>query len=76
MAFTYNSQEKRWYNNGQRIRLGNRIKNSDGSYLQLNSDVTSTKLYDDKTKRFTRGANNKLLVNSQDMDNIKHKHDF
>ena len=59
MAFTYNSQEKRWYNNGQRINLGNRIKNSDGSYLQLNSDGTSTKLYDDKTKRFTRGANNK-----------------
>lgn len=76
MAFTYNSQEKRWYNNGQRIRLGNRIKNSDGSYLQLNSDGTSTKLYDDKTKRFTRGANNKLLVNRQDMDNIKAQHVF
>ena len=76
MAFTYNSQEKRWYNNGQRIRLGNRIKNSDGSYLQLNSDGTSTKLYDDKTKRFTRGVNNKLLVNRQDMDNIKAQHVF
>lgn len=76
MAFTYNNQEKRWYNNGQRIRLGNRIKNSDGSYLQLNSDGTSTKLYDDKTKRFTRGANNKLLVNRQDMDNIKAQHVF
>ena len=76
MAFTYNSQEKRWYNNGQRIRLGNRIKNSDGSYLQLNSDGTSTKLYDDKTKRFTRGADNKLLVNRQDMDNIKAQHVF
>lgn len=76
MAFTYNSQEKRWYNNGQRIRLGNRIKNSDRSYLQLNSDGTSTKLYDDKTKRFTRGANNKLLVNRQDMDNIKAQHVF
>ncbi len=76
MAFTYNSQEKRWYNNGQRINLGNRIKNSDGSYLQLNSDGTSTKLYDDKTKRFTRGANNKLLVNRQDMDNIKAQHVF
>lgn len=76
MAFTYNSQEKRWYNNGQRIRLGNRIKNSDGSYLQLNSDGTSTKLYDDNTKRFTRGANNKLLVNRQDMDNIKAQHVF
>lgn len=76
MAFTYNSQEKRWYNNGQRIRLGNRIKNSDGSYLQLNSDGTSTKLYDDKTKRFTRGTNNKLLVNRQDMDNIKAQHVF
>lgn len=76
MAFTYNSQEKRWYNNGQRIKLGNRIKNSDGSYLQLNSDGTSTKLYDDKTKRFTRGANNKLLVNRQDMDNIKAQHVF
>lgn len=76
MAFTYNSQEKRWYNNGQRIRLGNRIKNSDGSYLQLNSDGTSTKLYDDKTKRFTRDANNKLLVNRQDMDNIKAQHVF
>lgn len=76
MAFTYNSQEKRWYNNGQRIRLGNRIKNSDGSYLQLNSDGTSTKLYDDKTKKFTRGADNKLLVNRQDMDNIKAQHVF
>lgn len=76
MAFTYNSQEKRWYNNGQRIRLGNRIKNSDGSYLQLNSDGTSTKLYDDKTKKFTRGTNNKLLVNRQDMDNIKAQHVF
>lgn len=76
MAFIYNSQEKRWYNNGQRINLGNRIKNSDGSYLQLNSDGTSTKLYDDKTKRFTRGANNKLLVNRQDMDNIKAQHVF
>lgn len=76
MAFTYNSQEKRWYNNGQRIRLGNRIKNSDGSYLQLNSDGTSTKLYDDKTKRFIRGTNNKLLVNRQDMDNIKAQHVF
>lgn len=76
MAFTYNSQEKRWYNNGQRIRLGNRIKNSDGSYLQLNSDGTSTKLYDDKTKKFTRGTDNKLLVNRQDMDNIKAQHVF
>lgn len=31
---------------GSIIPMGNRIKNSDGSYLQLNSDGTSTKLYD------------------------------
>lgn len=31
---------------GTIIPMGNRIRNSDGSYLQLNSDGTSTKLYD------------------------------
>ena len=31
---------------GSIIPMGNRIRNSDGSYLQLNSDGTSTKLYD------------------------------
>lgn len=44
MSYTYNKQKKRWYSNGRTIRLGNRILNSNGDYVQLNSDGTVTKV--------------------------------
>lgn len=44
MSYTYNKQKKRWYSNGRTIRLGNRILNSNGDYIQLNSDGTVTKV--------------------------------
>lgn len=44
MSYIYNKQKKRWYSNGRIIRLGNRILNSNGDYIQLNSDGTVTKV--------------------------------
>ena len=75
MAFTYNNNVRRWFrDDGTQVRLGNRIKNSNGDYVQLNSDGTVTKLYDKQSGKFTRGSNNKLLVNRTDVNNMKAQH--
>lgn len=75
MAFTYNNNVRRWFrDDGTQVRLGNRIKNSNGDYIQLNSDGTVTKLYDKQSGKFTRGSNNKLLVNRTDVNNMKAQH--
>lgn len=59
---------------GKIIQLGNRIRNSNGDYIQLNSDGSVTKLYDAKTTKFTRGKDNRTLASQMDIDNIKSNH--
>lgn len=60
MGYIYNKQKKQWYHDANSdnkysedfdryINHGNRIKNTDGSYVQLNSDGSITKLYDPKS---------------------------
>lgn len=58
-----------WYNTStkQIISGRNRIKNSDGSYIQLNSDGTATKLYDGKN--FTKDG--KRLLSTQDQNLVR-----
>lgn len=58
-----------WYNTKTKkiVLGGNRIKNSDGSYVQLNSDGTITKLYDGKN--FTKEGTK--LLRSPDQISIK-----
>lgn len=56
-----------WYNTNtkQIVNGGNRIKNSDGSYVQLNSDGTATKLYDGKN--FTKDGKRLLSTQAQNL---------
>ena len=82
--YTYKNGQQRgsgvWYrdsnNNGfydkseQLIKPGNRIRNNDFSYLQLNSDGTITKLSDNKGN-VTKGLENK--VSDADKYAFKHK---
>ena len=82
--YTYKNGQQRgsgvWYrdsnNNGfydkgeQLIKPGNRIRNNDFSYLQLNSDGTITKLSDNKGN-VTKGLENK--VSDADKYAMKHK---
>ena len=45
MSFTYNKSKRAWYrDDGTRVNSGNRVKSSDGTYYQLNSDGTKTKV--------------------------------
>lgn len=44
-GFTYDKNSKRWLKaDGNQVRLGNRILTSNGDYIQLNSDGTTTKI--------------------------------
>lgn len=53
---TYTGKKGSWYKDGKLVELGNRIKNSDGSYVQLNSDGSVTKLYNPKTGAFDKSV--------------------
>lgn len=45
MGFTYNKSKRAWYrDDGALVRSGNRVKTSDGTYYQLNSDGSRTKV--------------------------------
>ena len=59
---------------GKLISLGNRIRQANGNYIQLNSDGTITTLYNAKTRQFTKGNNGKLLVDANTVNNIKANH--
>lgn len=64
-----------WRNSlGQIVKLKNRIRNSNGDYVQLNSDGTVSKIYDAKTTKFTRNSNNKTYASATDINNIKANH--